>query len=176
MARVSIKEISYAFELLFDSLTDRDFKKTTEFEKWSERKFLLPIRFFLLGWFGHVKAEAEARKTLRRKGRFDFLIGDTAIEVAVQGGKSRPNKSLSMTNNQSEVEKLLKHSGPSILVLIDLRETPSLSKDQLLEYRNARIKGKGNHNATSFTVLYFHRASHRDCPEKLQIRPKQRKT
>ena len=51
MARVPIKDISDAFELLFDSLADRDFKKTTAFEKWTERKFLLPIRFFLLGWF-----------------------------------------------------------------------------------------------------------------------------
>ena len=176
MARAPIKDISDAFELLFDSLADRDFKKTTAFEKWTERKFLLPIRFFLLGWFGHVKAEAAARKTLHRKGRFDFLVENTAIEVAVQVGESSPNKSLSMANNQSEVTKLLKHSGPSILVLIDLRETPSLSKDKIAEYRGARIKGKGNHNATNFTVLYFHRDSRRDCPERLQIRPKQRKT
>ena len=176
MARVSIKEISDAFELLFESLENGDFKKTTAFEKWTERKFLLPIRFFLLGWFGHVKAEAAARKTLHRKGRFDFLIENTAIEVAVQIGASSPNKSLAMSNNQSEVTKLLKHSGPSILVLIDLRKTPSLSKEKLAEYRSARIKGKGNHNATSFTVLYFHRGSYRDCPEKLQIRPKRRKT
>ena len=81
-----------------------------------------------------------------------------------------------MANNQDEITKLLKHPGPSILVLIDLRKTPSLSKDELTEYRDARIKGKGNHKATSFTVLYFHRASQRVCPEKLQIRPKQRKT
>ena len=175
MARVSITDISYAFELLFDSLADRDFSKTTAFEKWTERKFLLPIRFFLLGWFGHVKAEAAARKTLHRKGRFDFMIENTAIEVAVQVGGSSPNKSLSMANNQTEVTKPLKHSGPSILVLIDLRQTPSLGKDKLAEYRQARIKGKGNHKTTSFTVLYFHRDSHRDCPEKLQIRPKQRK-
>jgi hypothetical protein len=175
MARVPIKDISDAFKLLFYSLADREFKKTTAFEHWTERDFLLPVRFFLLGWFGHVKAEASARKTLRKKGRFDFLIENTAIELAVQTGESSPNMSLSMANNQSEVTKLLKHKGPSILVLIDLRKTASLSKEKLAEYRKARIKGKGNHNATSFTVLYFHRDLHRVCPEKLQVRPKQRK-
>ena len=156
MARVSIKEVREAFEVLFDALLDPAFRKTSDFRQLSERPLLSYIRFFLLGWFGDVAPEARARLAAGRSGRFDFLVGNTAIEVAVKSSSAYFGNPLAFPTNYSEIVKLLKHDGPSILVLLDFSKKPAFPEKKSLDaYYGSFVAGKGNHKTSSFTVLYY---------------------
>lgn len=147
-----------AFELLFAALCDRSFSKSLYLEHWGERSLLPLVRTFLLGYFGESivpEAEASLPGTLTGKGRIDFIVDDVAVEFAVRPASSMVN-TLSKRINESEVKKLIKHNGKSLLVLFDFSPTP-FSSDDLEVFREIPSLGQGNHNKTPFQLSYFFR-------------------
>lgn len=158
---VTIKEIVEAFGHLFANLHDREFRKTLPLNDYGERELLPLVRVFLLGWFGHCAPEAKCSLPGGQTGRgsLDFVVGDTAIELAVR--RPRASKaSLSSVTNADEARKLMKHDGPAVLVLYDFSKTP-FSEEQIERYRDWPSLGKGNHKKSAFNIAYFYRSSFR---------------
>lgn len=152
-----VKDIIAAFELLYDSLYDRDFRKSYCFHEYSERELLPLVRMFLLGWFGSVSPELGSRLPgcLTGVGRIDFVVDGIAIEFAVRRPDER-KAALSEVTNATEIKKLLKYDGRSVLILFDLSPSPFERKD-LNRYRDWQSLGKGNHKRNTFNVAYFYR-------------------
>jgi hypothetical protein len=126
---ITNSQIQEAFEEIFEAIHTRDFSKSRRLHTKNERALLLPIRFYLLGKFGDVMPEETARMPLGRQGRFDFMLGNVAIELAVKLADDPKQKLLSGKNgsgNSSEIHKLIKHSGRSILVLFDFSKKKAL--------------------------------------------------
>lgn len=171
---ITILEIEEAFELLFESFINKDFSKSLYLDHWGEKDLLPLIRTFLLGYFGESlipEAESELPGSLSGYGRIDFLLGNTAIEFAVRTPECHKSK-LKCNINQTEVKKLLKHDGPSVLVLFDFSDCP-LSKNELQQYRETPSLGKGNYYKSPFNIIYFYIKKKRpktSGKEKLNIR------
>ncbi len=91
----------------------------------SEREVSLPLRFFLAGIFNDVFPESNAHEKLQlgigRPNQIDFKIGNLALEIATRSEKE-PFGKLRKENNVSEIRKLLKHDGKSILALLDFKD------------------------------------------------------
>ena len=154
---VTLTQVVEAFDLLFYSLNQRDFKKTMGFEHWSEQELLPIVRAFLLGYFGESivpEAKAKLPGALSGYGRVDFVIGNVAIEFAVRRA-SEGKTPLSKRVNEDEVKKLLKHEGLALLVLFDF-SGKSLSEDDLEVFRELPSLGRGNHKVSAFNVAYFY--------------------
>ena len=153
----NLREIHDAFELLFRALVNKSFTKSKEAESWGEQELLFSVRTFLLGYFKEESVFPEAKAILPGKlsGRLDFIIDGVAVEFAVR----RPNKQkrcLKNVENESEVKKLLKFNGKSILVLFDFSSDP-LTDTDLDEYRNHPSLGKGNHGKSPYQISYFYK-------------------
>ena len=158
----SVVELVRAFELLYDSIWERDFRKSLDLHVKSERELAPLVRTFLLGYFGALEPECWSALpgALTGWGRIDFVIGGTAVELAVRrpGG---PKGHLLPSCNETEVKKLLKHDGKALLVLYDFA-VDEISAKQLGRYRKLPSLGKGPHNKSAFNVAYVHRvARHR---------------
>jgi hypothetical protein len=164
----SISQVADAFHLFYESLLRREFRKSFQFDQWSERDLLPLVRSFLLGYFG-PRAEPERMAVLPTKltgqGRFDFMVYDVAVELAVRRpwcprGDVMPGK------NADEVRKLLKYNGLGVLILLDYSATP-LTRPELEGYRDLPSLGRGNHAKSGFSVVYY--AIGRD-PIRLNVR------
>lgn len=154
----TIKETQEAFELLFASLGDKSFSKSLYLEHWGERSLLPLVRTFLLGYFGESivpEAEANLPGALSGKGRIDFVVDDVAVEFAVRIPKSSVN-TLSKNINETEIKKLMKFEGKSMLVLFDFSKKPFTS-EELEIFRDLPSLGKGNHKKSPFQLSYFYR-------------------
>lgn len=157
---VSILRIENAFQLLYSKAYDRDFVKTKKLSEWGEAKLLPVVRTFLLGYFGHsVEPEFKVKLhgSVSGSGRIDFKIGDIAVEFAVRN-KGKSKSQLSASVNASEVIKLLKYNGRSVLILYDFTDSP-LDVEDIERFKEWDSLGSGNHKLSSFNVIYFSR----DC-------------
>ena len=155
---ITIKEVQEAFELLFASFGDKSFSKSLYLEHWGERSLLPLVRTFLLGYFGESivpEAEAILPGALSGRGRIDFVVDDVAVEFAVRIPNASIN-TLSKRINESEIKKLVKFEGKSLLVLFDFSKKPFLPED-LEVFRELPSLGKGNHNKSPFPLSYFYR-------------------
>jgi hypothetical protein len=173
--RISNTNIQEAFEEIFEAIHTRDFSKSRRLHTKNEKALLLPIRFYLLGRFGQVQPEAVAKMPLGRQGRVDFVLGKTAIELAVKLADDPKRKLLPGKRgkgNSSEIHKLVKHSGRSILVLFDFSKTRSLEDDELYEEYANHSLGKGNHGRTAYELIYFFRKGRQTGCFRRQIRPR----
>ncbi|WP_291879605.1 hypothetical protein [Caulobacter sp.] len=145
-----------AFSLFYESLRRPEFRKSFKFDHWSERQLLPLVRTFLLGYFG-PRAEPERMTALPGKltglGRFDFMVYDVAVELAVRR-PGCPRADVLPEKNADEVRKLLKHPGLGVLILLDYSSSP-LAEDDLQGYRALPSLGRGNHAKTAFSVAYF---------------------
>ena len=111
---------------------------------------------------------------LGKQGRFDFKLGNTAIEFAVKLADDPKQKLLPGKNNSvnaSEIHKLIKHKGRSILVLFDFSRKRSLDDDELYDRYVSHSLGKGNHGRTSYEIMYFYRDNRGTGCFRKQIRP-----
>ena len=138
------------------------FSKTLKLHEYSEQELLPLVRTFLLGYFGESlipEAKAKLPGALGGYGRFDFLIDNVAVELAVR----RPDaakSTVSATVNSSEVKKLMKHKGLAVLVLFDFSKTP-YTEEHIESFREWPSLGKGNHTKSPFNVAYFYIKTHK---------------
>lgn len=152
----TINQIHVAFTLLHESLWSSNFAKSHQFHTWSERDLLVPIRTFLLGYFGDLSPEHTVSLPGSRSGsgRIDFKVGPVAVEVAVRRAGDARRKLLD-SENMTEVKKLLRYDGPSALVLLDFSDDP-IPRADLNGYRALPSFGSGNWTHSPFSVLYYH--------------------
>jgi hypothetical protein len=154
---VGIGNTVEAFSLFYDSLWRPEFRKSLQLNAWSERQLLPLVRTFLLGYFGESlmpEARSVLPGSLSGRGRIDFLVGDVAVEFVVR----RPMTSkavLSPAANSTEVKKLLKHDGHSLLVLYDLSRD-WLTGAGLEGFRVLPSLGRGFHKKSAFNLAYYH--------------------
>lgn len=155
---LTITEVVDAFDLLFASMHKKEFCKTLRLKEFTEQELHPLVRTFLLGYFGESlipEAKAVLPGSLTGSGRFDYLIGNIAVELAVRNkGKAKANISSSV--NSSEVKKLMKHDGLSLLVLFDFSDDP-VTDDDIARFRGWPSLGKGNHKKSPFNVAYFYK-------------------
>lgn len=153
---ITIKQVRSAFGLLYESILDREFRKTLDLNHWSESELLPLVRTFLLGWFGHCYPEVSVRLAGGSSGwgRVDFLIGDVAVEFAVRRPGDRRGP-LSAKVNTTEMIKLMMYDGPALLVLFDFSQHPFEEQD-IERFRNYPSLGRGNFRRSAFNVAYFH--------------------
>jgi len=153
---VTVKQIIEAFDLLFSSMHRKDFCKTLRLKEFTEQELHPLVRSFLLGYFGESlvpEAKAVLPGSLSGHGRVDYLIDNVAVELAVRSkGKAKANISSSV--NTSEVKKLMKHDGLSVLVLLDFSDTPAEDED-ISRFREWPSLGKGHHKKISFQRRLF---------------------
>lgn len=163
--RVTIAQVVDAFDLLYNNIHDRDFRKTLKIDEWSERELLPLVRTFLLGYFGMCAPEVKVRLPGGRSGYgyVDFKIGNIAVELAVRRPRDR-KAPLSAAFNTTEIKKLMMHPGPSILILYDFSRHP-FEEHELERYRQYPSLGKGNFPKSGFNISYFFlsNARKREC-------------
>ncbi|WP_314233842.1 hypothetical protein [Roseomonas mucosa] len=159
---VGIGEIVNAFGLFYDSIWDPRFRLSVNYHAYSERDLNPMVRAFLLGKFGRVVPETGAvlPGSSTGRGKIDFLIGGVAIEFAVRRPDDSQGKVMPK-DNITEVKKLLKFHGPSVLVLFDCSKNP-VSDEDLECYREHPSLGKGPHLRSPFSLAYFYRTSDRE--------------
>ncbi|BEH09091.1 MULTISPECIES: hypothetical protein [Geobacter] len=159
---VAIKEVVDAFDLLYQSLLNREFSKSLRLHEWGEQDLLPLVRTYLLGYFGESivpEAKAVLPGTLSGNGRIDFLIDNVAVEFAVRK-PTAAKSNVSATVNSSEAKKLMKYDGSAVLVLFDFSKTPYTS-EQIESFRNWPSLGRGNHCKSAFNVAYYYIKSRR---------------
>ena len=149
---VAVRDVIGAFEILYESLFDRGFRKTYGFHEFGERELLPLVRVFLLGWFGGVTPELQSKLAggLTGKGRIDFLVGDVAVEFAVRRPRDR-KATLSQVTNATEMKKLMQFDGRAVLILFDFSASP-FNREDLTRYRDWPSLGKGNHKRSAFNA------------------------
>lgn len=153
---VTVKEVVEAFDLLFASIHRKRFCKTLKLKAFTERELQPLVRTFLLGYFGEsLVPEAKAKLPGARSGsgRIDYMVGNVAVELAVRN-KGKPKSGISSSVNSTEVKKLMKHRGLSVLVLLDFSDAPASDAD-ITSFRDWPSLGKGNHSKSAFNVAYF---------------------
>ncbi len=153
----SINAVQEAFELLFEGMSDPNFSKSHNLDCWNERDLLPLVRTFLLGYFGksvapEVTATLPGSKT--GTGRIDFIIDDVAVEFAVRS-KYANASNIKKTTNESEVKKLLKFDGKSLLVLFDFSSDP-MPEEVLHDFRELPSLGRGNHKTSPFRISHLY--------------------
>jgi len=155
---VTVKQVTAAFELLYERLLDRTYAKSAGFERYSERELAHIVRAFLLGYFRKLDPEATSRLpgSPTAYGRIDFVVGNVAIELAVRSRTATTKSALSARSNITEVKKLLCHKGPAILILFDFARS-RLSAEDLGLYRTLPSLGPGRLQKSAFNLAYFHR-------------------
>jgi hypothetical protein len=168
----SIKGLEEELKYLFDKCLDQEFCRSYKCHTWNERDLLPLIRFYLAGVYGDdVIPEYWVRHALAEygEGRVDFLVGETAVEIAVQPAQGHPNR-LSRPVNEDECGKLMQHDGPAALALFDFSRVRSLKPEQLQSYRDIPSLGRGNYRKSGFNVLYFHRTGKSTVCERINVR------
>ena len=156
---MTVSQVIDAFDLLYKSLHDKEFRKSLRMHEMSERELLPLVRTFLLGYFGEslvAEPSAVLPGSLSGNGRIDFMIGNVAVEFALR----RPEhvkRELCAGANETEVKKLLKHKGPAVMILFDMARDSHLTDEDLNGYRALPSLGRGNHTKSAFNVVYFAR-------------------
>jgi hypothetical protein len=173
-----VRSVVDAFEVFYDGLFDRDFRKSYQFHEYRERELLPLVRVFLLGWFGGVVPELQSKLAgcQTGQGRIDFLVDDVAIEFAVRRPRDR-QATLSQLTNATEVKKLLQFDGRAVLILFDLSASP-FGREDVARYRDWPSLGKGNYKRSAFNVAYFYRDPTENAPTQkitLNISPHHRR-
>lgn len=170
---VTIDSVQDAFSDFYKITQDRNFVKSklSHVQLEGEQPLLGYLAFFLHGHFGHrLSRESWVEHMLKPsgQGRVDFMIGATAVEVAVRTQDYNKNKLLN--DNRSEVAKLLRYDGLAVLVLLDYHNEP-LDKDELSDFYRKLKPLHGNTRVSSYTILYFHKCGNdeMDC-HRLEIR------
>lgn len=156
--RITINKVVDAFWLFYESIHDKEFRKTKNFHQMGERELAPLVRTFLLGAFGYqVTPEFRSHLpgNLTGQGSIDFIVGDVAVEFAVRR-YDKGGSSLSNVTNATEIKKLMKFEGLSLLVLFDMSDRPYEASD-IDRYREWVSLGKGNHRRYPFSVAYFYR-------------------
>lgn len=153
------QQIIDAFYRLYQAYHNKRFAKTLNFTQKTERELLPLVRNYLLGYFDHLEPEAMVQVTASYQGRFDFLIDNVAVELALRSARKGGNN-LRAENNEKEIIKLIKNPDHSLMVLFDFkgRRTDKEVIETLKEYRNIPSLGPGNHHRYPFTVAYFYQA------------------
>lgn len=108
-------------------------------------------------WEGARRTRSDecASQQTHRHGRLDFVVRDTAVELAVRcKGAARSN--LSAAVNSDEIKKLMKYQGKSVLVLLDFTDDP-LDDVAIRKFREWRSLGRGPHKKSPFSVSYHYR-------------------
>jgi hypothetical protein len=155
---LTVLEIVEAFDLLFASMHKKDFCKTLRLKEFTEQELHPLVRTFLLGYFGESlvpEAKTALPGSLTGLGRVDYLIDNVAVELAVRN-KGKPKANISSSVNTSEVKKLMKHDGLSLLVLFDFSDIPASDAD-ISKFREWPSLGKGSHKKSAFNVAYFYK-------------------
>lgn len=158
----TITEVTECFEYFFSSLYRREFVKTLRLNEYSERELLPLVRCYLLGWFAdHLLPEVKGvlPGSVSGYGYIDFVIDDVAVEFAVRK-PTAARSAVSATVNSTEIKKLIKYDGKSLLVLFDFSDTP-LAEEQIESFRDWPSFGRGNHRKSAFNVVYFYVEKHR---------------
>ncbi|MDC4236822.1 hypothetical protein [Pasteurella multocida] len=153
------QQIIDAFYRLYQAYHNKRFTRTLNFTQKTERELLPLVRNYLLGYFDHLEPEAMVQVTASYRGRFDFLIDNVAVELALRSARKGGNN-LRAQNNEKEIIKLIKHPDHSLMVLFDFKghRTDKDVIETLKEYRNIPSLGSGNHHRYPFTVAYFYQA------------------
>jgi hypothetical protein len=153
---ITIKQVREAFQLLYESMHNREFRKTLDLRKWSEAELLPLVRSFLLGYFGHCYPEVSVRLNngVSGWGRIDFQIGEVAVEFAVRRPGDRKGP-LSSKVNTTEMIKLMMYQGPAVLVLFDFSKSPFEERD-IESFREYPSLGRGNFHRSPFNVAYYY--------------------
>ncbi|CAM3954281.1 hypothetical protein [Aeromonas bestiarum] len=152
----TITKVTECFEYFFSSLYRREFVKTLRLNECSERELLPLVRCYFLGWFAdHVSPEVKGALpgTVSGYGYIDFVIDDVAVEFAVRK-PTAARSNVSAIVNSTEMKKLMKYDGKSLLVLFDFSDTP-FTEDQIESFHNRPSLGRGNHRKSAFNVVYF---------------------
>jgi hypothetical protein len=156
----TVDSLEEALKLFFGKTLDASFTKTKLgfLKADGEQSLLGYLRFFLLGYFGHDVYPEEWTKHLlasSKWGRLDFVVGRTALEVAVRAEAHGKHKLLTSAN-RDEISKLLSYSdGKAVLALFDYADAPlevddlRLYREEFPLHRNAAI------SAYSLLHLYF---------------------
>jgi hypothetical protein len=154
---ISISQVRTAFQLLYDSIHNREFRKTLRLNYWSERELLPAVRTFLLGYFGHCYPEVEVRLAGSSTGwgRVDFLIGDVAVEFAVRRPEDGKTP-LSHRTSSTEIKKLMQYSGPALYVLYDFSANPVTEEYLDQEFKRKINFGRGRRSLYPFNVAYYY--------------------
>ncbi|WP_287848357.1 hypothetical protein [Aeromonas sp.] len=150
-------EVTECFEYFFSSLYRRESVKTLRLNEYSERELLPLVRCYLLGWFAdHLLPEVKGALpgSTCGHGYIDFVIGGVAVEFAVRK-PTAARSNLSATVNSTEVKKLMKYDGKSLLVLFDFSDTP-FTEEQIEYFRDWPSLGRGNHRKSAINVVYFY--------------------
>lgn len=162
MKNHTLSEVIDAFDLFYRSIHNRSFRKNLHINTFNERQLSPLLRTFLLGYFGDSLTPEYRSKlpgSLSGYGSIDFKVGNIAIEFAVrQADQSRSQ--LSHHAQVTEIKKLMKHDGLSLLTLFDFSRRP-FSEAQLERFREWPSLGKGNYKKSAFNVVYFFRENSR---------------
>lgn len=171
----TVSEVVEAFDVFYQSIFTRDFRKSVRLDDYSENELLPLVRSFLLGYFVNSlvpEASTELPGKLSGYGRVDFLIDNVAVEFAVRRREDRSSP-IRPSVNADEMKKLMKYDGLSLLVLYDFSANP-LDETGVEDFREWPSLGKGNHYRGPVNIAYFYRSSFRpietDCIRK-NIRP-----
>lgn len=158
----TVTEVTECFEYLFSSFYRKSFVKTLRLNEYSERELLPLVRCYLLGWFAdHLLPEVKGALpgSTSGHGYIDFVIGGVAVEFAVRK-PTAARSNLSATVNSSEVKKLMKYDGKSLLVLFDFSDTP-FTEEEIESFRDWPSLGRGNHRKSTINIVYFYVESRR---------------
>ena len=154
---MTVSQVIDAFDLLYKSLHDKEFRKSLRMHEMSERELLPLVRTFLLGYFGEslvAEPSAVLPGSLSGNGRIDFMIGNVAVEFALR----RPEhvkRELCAGANETEVKKLLKHKGPAVMILFDMARDSHLTDEDLNGYRALPSLGRGKSHQVGFQRCVF---------------------
>lgn len=157
MARVTIGDVRDAFALLYESIHDREFRKSLRLHEWNEKRLLPLVRTFLLGYFRHCSPEVEVKlaSSATGWGRIDFKVGNVAVEFAVRRPMDRKGP-ISSKVNTTEMIKLMTYDGPGLLVLFDFSKH-HFDEDDIERFRDYPSLGRGRFHRSAFNVAYFYR-------------------
>ncbi len=165
MVAIQAVTISGWMKEFLDRYGQKPFKKSRDHTVHNEQDLLKIVKYFFLGKFPNVEPEAETRG-----GRLDFRFGDTALEIVVKN-KSGVG-SFTTSSNNSELSKLRRHRGRSVLALINMEKSSTFHiRKQMTQFKDFTL-GKGNHKLNAITVLYFARSKRGYQVEKFYLRRK----
>jgi hypothetical protein len=155
----TIDEIQESLHFFFEQTCDHNFVKSKLrfLQTDGEQPLLGYLGCFLLGRFGKkMRREAWVEHMLkpRKEGRIDFLVGKTALEVAVRADQANKSKLLS-ADNKDEIAKLLRYTeGKAVLALFDYSTSP-LQKNEIEESYRDFNPLHGNAYISAYNLLYF---------------------
>ncbi|MGA7578072.1 MAG: hypothetical protein ACLQUW_03310 [Desulfobaccales bacterium] len=154
---ITISQIKKAFMLLYSGILDKNISKQMWFNHYKEKDLLPCIRLYLLGYFqNNFEPEKSTSHpySYSGEGRFDFLIGDVAVEFAVRTPECSSRK-LKLCDNTDEIAKLTKYPGDAVLILFDFSKN-ILAASDLEQYNQLPSLGRGV-KRYPLSILYYYK-------------------